>query len=104
MMKRRQVIWTCALAVLLWSSAPLRANYKGTLRADEDMTTNVDAAAATAPVALTVYYLGKGRIEDIELTTVPPGTLKQYVFSRPGRGIKRVIFDVEPAKGNTLDV
>jgi len=94
MIKRRIATYACALAALSWICAPARAEYKGELPADRDFTINVDNSAVTGKTALTVYYLGK-RPDEVEFTT-PAGAQVSYVAPKPGKGVTRVIVQVDP--------
>src|SRR5215475_12924531 len=101
-MKRRIATCACALAALIWICAPARAEYKGELPRDQDITINLDNSAATGKSAITVYYLGN-RPDEIEFTAAP-GARAQYVAPKPGKGVTRVIVEVDPPTGATLFV
>jgi hypothetical protein len=94
MMKRRIATCSCALAALIWICAPAQAEYKGELPRDRDFTINVDNSAVTGKTAITVYYLGN-RPDEIEFTA-PAGAQVSYVAPKPGKGVTRVIVQVDP--------
>jgi len=102
MMERRIAICACALAALIWICAPARAEYKGELPADRDFTINVDNSAVTGKTAITVYYLGK-RPDEIEFTA-PAGARVSYVAPKPGKGVTRVIVQVDPPTNGTPSI
>ena len=98
-MKRRIATYVCALAVLIWICPPARADYPGTLQGNQGWEINVDAASANA-TALTVYYLGDRRVLDLDILTVPPGSRLTLSFPMPGRGVRRIVIQVDP-QGNS---
>ena len=97
--KRRTATYACALATLVWACAPVRAEYKGELSRDSDLTINFDNSAVTGKTAITVFYLGK-RPDEIEFTA-QPGERVQYIAPKPGKGCSRIIVEVDPPKNGT---
>ena len=107
----RKATWTLALlAMLIWECPPAQAEYQGELRRDLDLVLNVDNSSAASRTAVTVHYLSSGRDEneisrdEIEIRLVPAGGRVQFVFSKPGRGVRRIIVDVDAPKSTTIDV
>jgi hypothetical protein len=94
MIKRRIATCACALAALIWICAPARAEYKGELPADRDFTINVDNSAVTGKTAITIFYLGK-RPDEVEFTAAV-GAQVSYAAPKPGKGVTRVIVQVDP--------
>ena len=68
-MKRRIATCACALAVLVWICAPVRAEYLGTLPKDQDWSLQV-ANSSTDSCAATVYSLDKRGLDVIEVISV----------------------------------
>lgn len=93
-MKRRIALCSCALASLLWMCATTRAEYKGELPRDHDITINIDNSAVAGKTAITVFYLGN-RPDEIEFTA-PAGGQMSYVAPKPGKGVTRIIVQVDP--------
>ena len=99
MINRRIATCACAIAALLWVCPPVRAEYKGELLRDLDQTINFDNSASTGKTAITVYYLGS-KPGEIEFTAAP-GARVQYIAPKPGKGVTRVIVEVDPPSGAT---
>ena len=93
-MKRRIATCACALAALIWICASVQAEYKGELPRDHDITINFDNSAVSGKTAITVFYLGN-RPDEIEFTA-PAGARVSYVAPKPGKGVTRVIVQVDP--------
>ena len=108
-MKRTICAFT-ALAVLMWTCPPVQADYRGELRRDIDWQFNVDNSAVAGKTAVTVHYLigrsGEKEItrDDIEIGLVAAGARTQLIFSKPGRGVRRIIIEVHPPMNGTIDV
>lgn len=93
-MKRQIARYSCVLTALLWICAPTRAEYKGELPGDHDITINFDNSAVAGKSAITVYYLGN-KPDEIEFTA-PAGARVSYVAPKPGKGVTRLIVQVDP--------
>lgn len=94
-MKRRIATYSCALTALLWICAPARAEYKGELPREHDITINIDNSAVAGKTAITVFYLGN-RPDEIEFTA-PAGGHISYVAPKPGKSVTRIIVQVDPS-------
>src|SRR5437588_6559190 len=70
-MKRMISTFVCALAVLIWTCAPVQAEFLGTLRSDQDWVINVDNSSSNAVSSISVNFLGK-KPQNFEFT-LPPG-------------------------------
>ena len=98
------------LAMLIWICPPARAEFKGELRRDIEWILIVDNSAAAGPTAVTIHYLigksGEKKIsrDEIEIAAVDANARTQLFFSTPGRGVRRMIIEVEPPPGATIDV
>ena len=101
-MKRRIATYSCALAAMIWICAPARAEYKGELPRDHDITINFDNSAVSGKTAITVFYLGN-RPDEIEFTA-PAGARVSYVAPKPGKGVTRVIVQVDPPTNGTPSI
>ena len=106
MMKRisRLISTFASTLVLLISTCPTaQAEFKGQMRRDLEWNLSVDNSSTTGGTAVTVYYLGSTR-DDLEFRTVPGGDRVQLSFPKPGRGVKRIIIEVDPPNGQTIPV
>lgn len=101
-LKRLVPTFACTLAVLIWTCAPVQAEFKGTLQRDQDWTLNVDNGATGGTTAVTVFYLG--RSDESEFRTVLVGEGVSLAFSKPGRGVRRIIVEVNPPRGQLVPV
>jgi hypothetical protein len=54
---KRTICTFVALAMLMWTSPQVQAEYLGELRTDIDWQFNVDNSAAAGKTAVTVHYL-----------------------------------------------
>ena len=87
---------TCTLATLalvMATSIPARAEFKGTFQRDVPWMLEITSASFDN-ITATVCYLGRN-LEVIELVTVQPGTTVQVNIPKPGRGVRRVVVDVD---------
>ena len=109
-MIKRMVCTLAALAMLIWICPPAQAEFRGQLLRDIDWILNFDNSAAAGPTAVTVHYLigksGEKEIsrDEIEIASVDATARTQLIFSTPGRGVRRMIIEVEPPRGATIDV
>lgn len=107
---KRLICTIAALAVLTWTCLPAQAEYKGELRRDIEWVINVDNSASSGNTAVTVHYLigksGEKEIsrDEIEIALVAGQARTQLIFSKPGRGVRRIIIEVDPPQGATIDV
>src|SRR5262245_44165645 len=101
-MKRRMATCLCSLTALIWICAPALAEYKRELPRDHDITINFDNSAVSGKTAITVFYLGN-RPDEIEFTA-PPGARVSYVAPKPGKGVTRVIVQVDPPTNGTPSI
>lgn len=99
---KRLICTLAGLATLIWTCPPAQAEFKGTLPRDLDLILNVDNSSSSGQTGVTVIYLGRGRIDDIEMRTVASGGRVQFVFSRPERGVRRIIVEVDPPLNSTV--
>ena len=82
------------LAILVLSSGPAHAASKGSMQRDV-WSLELDNTAVDA-TTMTVYYMGK-RLQVVSLITVPGGVQGfSQSMPKPGKGIRRVIIDVDP--------
>lgn len=109
-MMKRMICTFAALAMLIWTCAPARAEYRGELRRDIDWKVIVDNSASAGKTAVTVHYLiGKSdekeiSRDEIEIASVDANARTQLIFSNPGRSVRRIIIEVDPPKNVTIDV
>lgn len=93
---------TCALATLaivMCTYVPTRAEYLGTLSQDQDWTIEI-TNATIAPSSVTVYYLDKRGLDVIGVMTVQGTNAVSQTFPKPGRNVRRVNIEVDPASGS----
>lgn len=109
-MMKRMICTLAVLAMLTWTCPPAWAEYKGELRRDIDWQLNVDNTPNPGKTAVTVHYL-IGRIgekeisrDEIEIALVDAGARTQLIFSKPGRGVRRIIIEVDQPIPITIDV
>ncbi len=91
-----------ALAVLVLAYNPAQAEFMGTLQRDQAWLLEI-ASASTGDTAVTVYSLDR-RFDVIETVSVPPAVTVQQTISRPGRGVTRIIVEVDPILGGQVTV
>lgn len=107
---KRFICSLAALAMLTWTCPPAQAEFKGDLRRDIDWVLIVDNSASAGPTAVTVHYLigksGEKEIsrDEIEIALVAANARTQLIFSKPGRGVRRIIIEVDPPQFATIDV
>jgi len=107
-MKRLACI-LAALAMLIATCPTTQAIVRGTLQRDQDWQIIFDnSSSCCSPTAMTVYYLGDRRILDLDIFSVPGSYDEsqgrvQYAFPKPGRGVTRIIIEVDPAS-DFLDI
>lgn len=102
-LKRLISTFACTFALLISTCPTVHAEFKGQMRRDLDWSLNVDNSSTTGGTAITVYYLGS-RGGDIEFRTVPGGDRVQLFFPKPGRGVRRIIIEVDPPNNHTIPV
>ena len=93
---------TCGLATLalvLCTWVPAQAEYLGTLPNDQELTLEI-TNATTAPSSVTVYYLDKRGLDVIGTMTAQGTNAVSETFPKPGRNVRRVIIEIDPAPGN----
>jgi hypothetical protein len=109
-MLKKMICTLAALAMLIWICPPAQAEYMGELRRDIDWVINVDNSAAGGKTAVNVHYLISRRDEnqisraEIEIGLAAAGARTQLIFSKPGRGVRRIIIEVDPPQTATIDV
>jgi hypothetical protein len=109
-MIKRMICTLAALAMLIWTCPPARAEFKGQLLRDIEWILNFDNSASAGPTAVTVHYLigksGEKEIsrDEIEIASVDANARTQLFFSTPGRGVRRIIIEVDQPTGATIDV
>ena len=105
-MQKRIARFACALvalAMLIWPCAPVRAEYFGTLRQDQDWVINADNSSSNGPSTISVSFLNKkNNISDDFEFTLPGGGRAQFPFEKVGRDVKRIIIYGDPPKGGTV--
>jgi hypothetical protein len=101
-MMKRMICTLAALAMLIWPCPPARAESLGELRRGIAWQINVDNSLAGGPKTfVTVHYLiGKSdengiSRDEIEIGSVDAGARTQLIFSKPGRGVIRIIIEVD---------
>jgi hypothetical protein len=98
---KRLVCTLTLLAMLIWTCTPAHAEYQGELLRDLAWQINVDNSEAGGKTAVTVHYLsgrsGEKEISrnEIEIGLVAAGARTQLVFSTLGKGISRIIVEVD---------
>jgi hypothetical protein len=94
----------------MWTCPPAQAEYRGELRRDIDWQFNVDNSSSAGKTAVTVHYLigrsGEAEIsrDDIEIGLVSAGARTQLIFSKPARGVRRILIEVQQPMNTTIDV
>jgi len=83
-----------ALAMVMMTTIPAQAEFKGTLQRDQDWLLEINNESPDSTTA-TVYYLGKN-LEVIEILTVSAAETIQQTIPKPGRGVRRAIVEVDP--------
>jgi hypothetical protein len=107
---KRPICTLAALAMLIWTCPPAQAEFKGELRRNIHWQVNVDNSANPGPTAVQVHYLigrsGEKEIsrDEIEIALVAANARTELIFSTPGRGVRRIIIEVDQAIGVTIDV
>ena len=107
-MMKRMICTFAVLAMLVWTCPPAQAKFMGTLQRDQDWLIHFDNSSSCCGTGMTVYYLGNGRVLGLEIFTVPgisdesQGRV-EYAFSKPGRGVGRIIIEVDPGS-DALDI
>lgn len=107
---KRMICTLAALAMLIWTCPTAQAEYQGELGRDIDWQVNVDNAGAAGKTAVTVHYLigrsGEKEIsrDEIEIGLVEAGARTQLIFSKPVRGVRRIIVEVQQPMSTTIDV
>lgn len=99
-----------ALAMLIWTCPPAQAEFKGQLLRNLDWELTVDNSSTTGATALTVEYLSTRGDENeisrerIEIRLVPGSERVRLLFSKPGRGVRRIIIEVDAPTGASIPV
>jgi hypothetical protein len=98
---KRMFCTLAALAMLIWTAPPARAEFKGELLREMDWLIHFDNSSTSGSTAMTVYYLGSRGVMDLNIFTVPGNSddsqgRVEYAFSKPGRGVRRIIVEVDP--------
>ncbi|MCM3900104.1 MAG: hypothetical protein ND866_00200 [Pyrinomonadaceae bacterium] len=108
--------FACTLALLISTCPPAQADHQGELRRDLAWNLNVDNSSASAKTSVTVHYLISRNDEieisreEIEIFTIPSGSPDpnagrvQLRFPKPGRGVRRIIIDVDPPINTSITV
>jgi len=91
---KRLTCTLAALAMVMSAYIPAQAEFKGTLQRDQDWFIEINSQSFDA-IAVTVYYLGRN-LEVVEIMTVPAVVTIQRNIPKPGRGVKRVVVEVDP--------
>src|SRR5688572_22994957 len=91
----------CAVAILIWTSLPAQAEFRGALRNDIPVMVKVTAFPSNAGnTAVTVYYVG--RALDVEgVFSVSPGTVFGQEFAKTGARVTRIIVEVDLPVGGS---
>lgn len=90
---KRLTCTLAALALVMTISIPGRAEFTGKLQRDQPWMLEITSGSFDN-ITATVCYLGRN-LEVIELVTVQPGATVQTNIARPGRGVRRVVVDVD---------
>ena len=107
---KRTICALATVAMLIWMCPPAQAGYLGELRRDIDWQLNVDNSNAAGKSAVTVHYLigrsGEKEIsrDEIEIGSVEANARTQLIFSKPGRGVRRIIIEVQQSQNASIDV
>jgi len=107
---KRMICTFAGLAMLIWMCPPAQAESRGQLLRNLDWELTVDNSSTTGGTAVTVEYLSsKGdesviSRESIEIRLVPGSERVRLFFSKPGRGVKRIIVEVDAPAGATIPV
>lgn len=92
---------TCTLATLamvMWTYVPAKAEFNGTLPNDQEITITVINTLATT-TAVTIYFVDKRGLDVIGNMTVKGTNPTSETFPKPGRGVRRVIIQIDPSHG-----
>jgi hypothetical protein len=87
-----------AIAMMMWTYVPVRAEYLGRLPKDQEFTVEVTNAASST-TAVTVYYLDRRGLDVVGVVTVVGTVPVQQTFPKPGNGVRRVIIEMDPSPG-----
>jgi hypothetical protein len=98
MMKKRLICALAALGMVMSTYIPARAEYAGNVARDSDFTIEIQNTI-NSTTTVTVYYLDRNGLDVIGTLTVQGPTPVRETFPRPGRGVTRVIIDVDPTFG-----
>jgi hypothetical protein len=107
---KRMICALAALAMLIWMCPPAQAEFKGQLLRNLEWELTVDNSSTTGGTAVTVDYLSSRSDENeisrekIEIRLVPGSERVRLFFSAPGRGVKRIIIEVDAPAGATIPV
>ena len=107
---KRTICALGAIALLIWTPPPARAEWRGELWKGVGVILNVDNSASPGPTAVSAHYWSTRREEneitrdEIEIRTAPAGARIQFVFSKPGASVRRIIVDVDAVENTTIDV
>ena len=92
-MMKRLTCTLAALALVMGISIPASAEFKGRFVRDLPWMLEITNTSSD-DMAATIYYLGRD-LEVVEIVTVPAGTTVQRNIPKPGRGVRRVVVDVD---------
>lgn len=111
-MKRMISALACAVAVLIWTCAPVSAEFMGRLKKNQTWSLEVTAASANKDaVSVTVVHVhANGTHDAVDSFSVPapePGTTSRVdvAYGRIPRGTRRVMIQVNvPAVGAAIAI
>jgi hypothetical protein len=97
-MMKRLTCTLAALALVMVTSIPAPAEFKGTLQRDQSWFLEINSQSVDTTIA-TVYYLGRD-LEVIEIVKVPAATTVQQTIPKPAKGVRYAIVEVDlPVNG-----
>ncbi len=99
---KRLTCTLAALALVMAISIPASAEFKGTLQRNQPWLLEI-VSGSVDPISATVYYLGRD-VEVVEIVTVPAGEVFHRNIPKPGRGVRRVVVDVDPVFQGTFAI
>jgi hypothetical protein len=94
--------FTCAIALVLLTVMPAKADFFGTLRRDQPWQLQIANGSSNAPVAATVVSI-VGRKFDVEaLPLVPAAGTSNVEMPGMSKNTIRIIIEVDPPLNGTL--
>ena len=96
-LKRFISTFACALAVLTSTCVPVQADFYRTLQRNQPWSVVGDNTNNLSPSAITVFYLGRHGVLDLEIITIPGHEGGGGVDLRIPKGTRRIIIELDAA-------